>query len=90
MGKAHSAELAWRVVWYALEAGLWREWMPWELAHEIAESALWVSEHYAQTVWERFWWTGDVETHQGGREAEPSNKTWTYEEDYKLIESVPS
>ena len=80
MGKAHSAELAWRVGWYALEAGLWREWMPWELAHEIAESALWVSEHYTQTVWERFWWTGDLETHQGGREAEPSNKTWTYEE----------
>jgi hypothetical protein len=82
--------LAWRVVWYATWWGLWKEQMPWCLAHEISQSALSVSERCAQDVWTRFWWSGGVATRQGLRYAEPDNKKWSVDEDYKLIESILS
>ena len=66
MGKAYSSDLAWRVVWQLWDADQWDEFVPDWLARQTAdpEWGLCVSKPYVDDVWRRYWWTGDVETHQ--------------------------
>ena len=90
MGRALPPELAWRVVWRAWRRGFWTEFLPSWFAAEVAdpEHGLAVSPGYVHSVWERYWWTGGVDTHQGRREAPPANKKWDVESDIALLKSI--
>ena len=66
------------------------EFLPWWLVKEISDPrhGLAVSVHYVNDVWMRFYWTGEVETHQGFREAPPALQKLTLEEDMSIILSI--
>ena len=88
MGKAYSPDLAWRVVWQVMDAWHWDEYLPNWIVSPIAEGPLRVSTQYVRNVWNRYWWTGDVATHQGKRDAPPANQIWDVESDMALIQSL--
>ena len=77
MPSAYPPEIAYRVLWCLWWHELPTESVPKRVAEEIAYGPLQVSESYVLAVWERFWWYGNLATHQGAREAAPANRQLT-------------
>jgi len=91
MPRAYGDDLAWRVVWRLVFVWrLWEEVVPRHIAADVSDDrhGLAVSIHYVRDVWSRFWWSGEVATHQGRREAPPWNKAFSLVEDMALIDSL--
>ena len=88
MGRAYSWDLAWRVVWAVWNAEVFEPDVPYAVAHDIEFGPLAVGRKGVQSIWTRFWTTGNVETHQGQRVGPAANRVWTIEHDIQLVKTV--
>ena len=69
MGKAYSDDLRWRAVF-----GVWHEGLSYAaVAERLSMGPMTVSVHWVKAMWELFVKTGDVESHQGQRDARMAN-----------------
>ena len=85
MPRAHPNAIAERVLlqlwWYELAS----EFVPKQVAEDIAHGPLAVSVSYVRSVWSRFCWYGSVATYQGSRVAAPANKILTSVEHMEIV-----